>query len=257
MQPSSNYFYLFFEFTNGTDLENLKNARKRFSEQEAWLILKQLISAFQQLYERQIIHRDLKLANVLIHFPEIPVEIPEECHDDMSARLEYLKSFLGQVDLFNTEFEVKLADFGFAKQVQDMANTILGSRLFMAPEIMKGKAYNNQVDVWSLGVVFFEMLTGYTPFTGEDEMDLQNKIEKGVYRISKSLKLSLRGFTFLNGCLQYDSNKRLNWDQIFKHEFWKQMPGTEEELYLSFSEVTGHFLLEQSQDELESSMTNS
>ena len=88
---SSNNVYLFFEFANATDLENLKNARKRFSEQEAWLILRQLIPAFQQLYERQIIHRDLKLANVLIHFPEIPVEIPEEYHDDISARLEYMK----------------------------------------------------------------------------------------------------------------------------------------------------------------------
>ena len=247
MQRSPNNFYLFFEFVNATDLENLKNARKRFSEQEAWLILKQLISAFQQLYKRQIIHRDLKLANVLIHFPEIPVEIPEECHDDMSARLEYLKSFLGHVDLFNNHFEVKLADFGFAKQVQGVTGSILGAPLFVAPEILKGKAYNNQVDVWSLGVVFFEMLTGFTPFTGKDLLDLQNQIEKGVYRIPKRLKLSLRGLTFLNGCLQYDSNKRLKWDQIFEHEFWKQMPGTEEELHLSFSEVTGHFVLEQSQ----------
>jgi len=196
----------------------------------------------------------LKLANVLIHFPEITVEIPEECHDDMSARLNHLKPFLECVDLFNTDFEVKLADFGFAKQVQDMTKTILGAPLFTAPEIMKGKAYNNQVDVWSLGVMFFEMLTGFPPFIGEDKMDLQEKIKKGVYRIPKRIKLSLRGLTFLNGCLQYDSNKRLNWDQIFEHEFWKQMPGTEEELHLSFSEVTGHFVLEQSQDQLENSM---
>ena len=194
---------------------------------------------------------------MLIHFPNIPVEIPEEFHDDMSARLEYLKSFLEKVDLFNHDFEVKLADFGFAKQVQDMTETILGAPLFMAPEIMKGKAYNNQVDVWSLGVVFFEMLTGFTPFIGKDKMDLLYQIEKGVYRIPKRLKLSLPGLTFLNGCLQYDSNKRLNWDQIFEHEFWKQMPGTEEELYLYFSEVTGHFVLEQSQGQLESSMQSS
>jgi serine/threonine protein kinase len=106
---------MFFEFANATDLENLKIARKRFSEQEAWIILKQLISAFQELYKRELIHRDLKLANVLIHFPDFPIEIPEEYQEDMSARLEYLKSFLGQVDLFNNHFEVKLADFGFAK----------------------------------------------------------------------------------------------------------------------------------------------
>ena len=130
---------------------------------------------------------------MLIHFPNIPVEIPEEFHDDMSARLEYLKSFLEKVDLFNHDFEVKLADFGFAKQVQDMTETILGAPLFMAPEIMKGKVYNNQVDVWSLGVVFFEMLTGFTPFIGKDKMDLLYQIEKGVYRIPKRLKLSLPG----------------------------------------------------------------
>lgn len=61
----------------------------------------------------------------------------------MSSRLEYLKNFLGQIDLFNNEFEVKLADFGFAKQVQGVTGSILGAPLFVAPEILKGKAYNN------------------------------------------------------------------------------------------------------------------
>jgi len=134
---------------------------------------------------------------------------------------------------------------------------VLGAPLFIAPEILKGKAYNNQVDVWSLGIIFFEMLTGFTPFNGLDVMDLQNAIERGVYRIPKRLKLSLRGLSFLNGCLQYDSNKRLNWGQIFEHEYLTQMPGHDEEVHLSFSDATGHFIMEINQDELESSINNS
>lgn len=66
----------------------------------------------------------------------------------------------------NTEFEVKIGDLGFAKKVEDLTRTECGTPLNMPPEVLKGQAYNNQVDVWALGVVFFELLTGFTPFTG-------------------------------------------------------------------------------------------
>jgi len=71
----------------------------------------------------------------------------------------------------------------------------------MAPEILNGKRYNHKADVWSLGVVFFEMITGFTPFTGRDKRDLINNLEKGVYKLPKKLKLSLSGLDFLNNCL--------------------------------------------------------
>ena len=112
-----------------------------------------------------------------------------------------LLNHLKAIDLMNTAFEIKIGDLGFAKKVEDLTKTECGTPLNMPPEVLKGQAYNNQVDVWALGVVFFELLTGFTPFTGQDKADLKNNLEKGIYKIPKKLKLSLKGLSFLNGCL--------------------------------------------------------
>lgn len=89
----------------------------------------------------------------------------------------------------------------------------------MAPEVLNGKRYNHKADVWSLGIVFFEMITGFTPFTGKDKNDLKNNLEKGIYKLPKKLKLSLSGLDFLNCCLQFDHEKRMSWDELIKHSY--------------------------------------
>jgi serine/threonine protein kinase len=71
----------------------------------------------------------------------------------------------------------------------------------MAPEILQGKAYDHKVDVWSLGAVFYEMLTGFTPFTGKNKADLKLNLEQGNYKFPKQIKMSLEGLDFLNCCL--------------------------------------------------------
>ena len=68
----------------------------------------------------------------------------------------------------------------------------------MAPEILKGEKYDNKVDVWSLGTIFYEMLTGFVPFTGKNQDDLLENLEKGNYMFPKAVKLSLEGLHFLN-----------------------------------------------------------
>ena len=98
---------------------------------------------------------------------------------------------------------VKIADLGFAREInyEDLTETMCGTPLFMAPEVLNGKRYNHKADVWSLGIVFFEMIAGFTPFTGRDKADLKRNLERGSYGIPKSIKLSLSGLDFLNGCL--------------------------------------------------------
>jgi serine/threonine protein kinase len=71
----------------------------------------------------------------------------------------------------------------------------------MAPEVLNGKRYNHKADVWSLGIVFFEMIAGFTPFTGRDKPDLKRNLETGSYGLPRSIRLSLEGLDFLNGCL--------------------------------------------------------
>lgn len=94
-----------------------------------------------------------------------------------------------------------------------------GTPLNMAPEILKGAKYDHKVDVWSLGTVFYEMLTGFSPFTGMNKDDLKRNLEKGNYRFPKHLKLSLEGLDFLNNCLQYDPKLRMSWDELMKHSY--------------------------------------
>ena len=122
--------------------------------------------------------------------------------------------------------KVIVADLGFAKQLEegDVTNTMCGTPLNMAPEILKGAKYSHKVDVWSLGTIFYEMLTGFTPFTGMNKADLKRNIEKGIYQFPKHIKLSLEGLDFLNCCLQYDPSKRLGWDDLLKHNYLNYDP---------------------------------
>jgi serine/threonine-protein kinase ULK/ATG1 len=148
------------------------------------------------------------------------------------------------MDLLAAKMQIKIADLGFAREMnyEDLTQTICGTPLVMAPEILNGKRYNHKADVWSLGVVFFEMITGFTPFTGRDKRDLINNLDKGVYKLPKKLKLSLSGLDFLNCCLQFDSLQRMCWDDLIKHPYVTIDPRNEkrdEELHLSYSEYHG------------------
>lgn len=81
---------------------------------------------------KNIMHRDLKPSNILVH-----------------------------------DGKIKLADFGFCKSLEshrDLAHTMLGSPIYMAPEVLKGEIYTIKADIWSLGVVIYEMIFGFCPF---------------------------------------------------------------------------------------------
>lgn len=91
----------------------------------------QLRAGFEVLFEEKILHRDLKPSNILFH-----------------------------------NGVVKIADFGFCKEMMenDMAQTMVGSPIYMAPEILKGSVYDHRADIWSLGVILYEMMYGFCPY---------------------------------------------------------------------------------------------
>ena len=89
----------------------------------------------------------------------------------------------------------------------------------MAPEVLNGRKYNHKADVWSLGIIYFELLTGFTPFYGRDREDLKRNLDKGNYVVPKEIRISLMGLDFINKCLQFDSSKRLSWSEMIAHPY--------------------------------------
>jgi serine/threonine protein kinase len=96
--------------------------------------------------------------------------------------------------------------------------TLLGTPLYMAPELLIEEDYNSKCDVWSLAFVFYEMLFGKTPWTGESPVALYKAIQEKPLSFDQESPISDDSRDFLIKCLQMDDNKRLDWEQVFKHK---------------------------------------
>jgi serine/threonine protein kinase len=129
--------FIAMEYCNSGDLEGYLDKKKRLTEDEATTFLKQILNGFRGLHEVNAMHRDFKVANVLLH-------------DGMC----------------------KIADLGFAKQLEKkkMTGTILGTSLTMAPELLRDQKYGMEADIWSVGVVYYQLLYGKYPFSGMSDM---------------------------------------------------------------------------------------
>ena len=133
IQKTMNNFYLFMQYCNGGDLDELRQLRGRFTEQEARYFLSQIIKGFKAIHDMNVLHRDLKLANILVHFKNIT-------QDRVLEGGQQLKDFKKTTPLIG-HVNVAIADLGFAKQLQqeeDLTQTMCGTPLYMAPEILKG-----------------------------------------------------------------------------------------------------------------------
>ncbi|KAF8945725.1 Serine/threonine-protein kinase [Haplosporangium gracile] len=119
--------------------------------------LKQLASALEFLRSKNLIHRDLKPQNLLLH-PS------SNAKDGSGYELPVLK----------------IADFGFARSLPhlSLAETLCGSPLYMAPEILRYEKYDAKADLWSVGTVLYEMCTGKPPFRAQNHVELLKRIEK-------------------------------------------------------------------------------
>lgn len=143
--------------------------------------LKQLSSALKFLRDRNLIHRDIKPQNLLL------------CPSPSSYRKGIAQAvpFKGNEDSFNptTGLEslpmLKIADFGFARSLPatSLAETLCGSPLYMAPEILRYEKYDAKADLWSVGTVLYEMVVGKPPFRATNHVELLRKIEKGEDKI--------------------------------------------------------------------------
>ena len=107
-------YYIFMEFCNGGDIKELMDQKRWIIDPRAiQKIMQQLVKGFYDMMQVLVIHRDLKLQNIMLHFPDDTDRL-------MSMNKEEKKRFLRHVDLLNTKFEVKIADFGFSKKLKQL-----------------------------------------------------------------------------------------------------------------------------------------
>eukprot|EP01138_Halocafeteria_seosinensis_P000664 gb/GECG01000680.1/.p1 GENE.gb/GECG01000680.1/~~gb/GECG01000680.1/.p1 ORF type:complete len:531 (+),score=64.48 gb/GECG01000680.1/:1-1593(+) len=191
---SKKTMHLIMEFCDGGDVAGLIKRHGRFKESQVKPIIKQLASGVAFLRENSLIHRDLKPQNLLL-----------------SGRYP--------------SCTLKIADFGFARSLQqlDMAETLCGSPLYMAPEILNGKRYDAKCDLWSVGAIMFELVTGRPPYNGTNHMDLIHNINQNPVKMDSEIKrqLSKECLDLIRGLLRKNPKDRISFEDFWNSPFIK------------------------------------
>jgi serine/threonine protein kinase len=211
VKENNQNYYLVMEYCNGGGLSDcleyhIKQFRKPFSEEIVQYLMKQIVSGLRYLHGKHILHRDIKLDNILVKF---------DSEEDRQKK-NMLKA------------KVKIIDFGFARYLdpKQLAFSTLGSPINMEPGILRklnrmensrDYGYDEKADIWSLGTICYEMLIGKCTFDAGSMKELLGKVESGNYLLPTTL--SKEAASFLNGMLQYDPKKRLTAERLSCHKF--------------------------------------
>ena len=211
IRQSQNNFYIICEYYNGGGLfDCLKQYKikygRPFPENIVQHFMRQIVDALVYLHQRKIIHRDLKLENLLINY---------ESEEDKN-NFNLLKA------------EVKIIDFGFATKLNgaNLRYSILGSPINMDPILLTKLnnqnisyliGYDEKADIWSLGTVCYEMVTGEMLFQVINISQLVQRVEIGIYHIPTNLSQEIA--SFLQGMLQYLGKDRLSAVELSSHPF--------------------------------------
>ena len=192
--------------------------------------LQQLASALEFLRNKNLIHRDVKPQNLLI------IPSPLYYAKSRSEALAYIpndKSLIPVVGIESLPM-LKLADFGFARSLPStsLAETLCGSPLYMAPEILRYEKYDAKADLWSVGTVTYEMMTGKPPFRASNHVELLRKIEKGEdkIRFPEDVVVSDAMKKLIRGLLKRNPVERMGFGEFFDNPVMKDtIPGLMEE----------------------------
>ena len=180
--------YLLMEFAKNGNLYSLIRRRKGMNEKNAYNYFSQIVNAVYFLHKNNIIHRDIKPENIVL-------DENENC---------------------------KLCDFGWSIILNDNSkrNTFCGTLEYMAPEIINNEGYEKSIDIWSLGILLYEMIHGYCPFNSNNNNknnSILNKIINENFKIKKDISNECKDLIYK--MLEKDYKKRINIEQILNHQF--------------------------------------
>ncbi|XP_078012430.1 serine/threonine-protein kinase MARK1 isoform X3 [Phascolarctos cinereus] len=188
--------YLVMEYASGGEVFDYLVAHGRMKEKEARAKFRQIVSAVQYCHQKCIVHRDLKAENLLL----------------------------------DADMNIKIADFGFSNEftIGNKLDTFCGSPPYAAPELFQGKKYDGpEVDVWSLGVILYTLVSGSLPFDGQNLKELRERVLRGKYRIPFYMSTDCENL--LKKLLVLNPIKRGSLEQIMKDR-WMNVGHEEEEL---------------------------
>uniref|UniRef100_A0AAQ4PY88 non-specific serine/threonine protein kinase n=1 Tax=Gasterosteus aculeatus aculeatus TaxID=481459 RepID=A0AAQ4PY88_GASAC len=188
--------YLVMEYASGGEVFDYLVAHGRMKEKEARAKFRQIVSAVEYCHQKRIVHRDLKAENLLL----------------------------------DTDMNIKIADFGFSNEftLGSKLDTFCGSPPYAAPELFQGKKYDGpEVDVWSLGVILYTLVSGSLPFDGQNLKELRERVLRGKYRIPFYMSTDCENL--LKKLLVLNPGKRGSLQQIMKDR-WMNVGYDEKEL---------------------------
>ena len=218
VKTDKNYYYIVMEYINGGELSDyLKKYKlkyqRAFPEEIVQYLMRQIIKALIYIHDRNIIHRDLKLENIMVSFDS---ERDKEELNMMKAK-------------------IKIIDFGFAillRNEYSLTNSAVGTFLYMDPKILqefnqkalvdKSRGYGKEVDIWSLGCICYGLYRGKYPFEAKNFEELIGKINYGKYKLPKTASHEI--YSFLEKMLQYDGKARLSARELINQPFLTKDP---------------------------------
>lgn len=198
VEDRSHVVFLIMEYCNGGDLADYLQSKGTLSEDTIRMFLKQIAAAMKALHAMGVIHRDLKPQNILLSY-----NVPKE-------------------NLTPSMITLKIADFGFARFLEDgvMAATLCGSPMYMAPEVIMSLQYDAKVDLWSIGTIIFQCLTGSAPFNAQNPQALKRIYEKNLVLIPDIPSgTSPEMADLLTGLLKRNASERMSFEHFFAHPF--------------------------------------
>ncbi|CUM66833.1 uncharacterized protein PRCAT00004517001 [Priceomyces carsonii] len=188
---SKDKFYLVTQLATGGELFDRIVSKGRFTEHDASLVIVQVLEALDYLHDRDIVHRDLKPENIL-----------------------YLNS--------KEDSGIVLADFGIAKKLESLDEKLTssaGSFGYAAPEVILGTGHGKPCDIWSLGVITYTVLCGYSPFHSENVDDFIDEVKDNnavIFHAEYWKDVSKDARRFIIKALQFDPEKRPTAKQLLE-----------------------------------------
>ena len=208
---SENHYYIITEYCKAGEL--FKYIKNKYTERQLAVLFYQVFSGLWYLHENKILHRDIKLENIMISDKEKDNSTGEEL------------------------FWIKIIDFGTAKlfEKNKKEKDVVGSSYYIAPEVLK-QNYNEKCDTWSVGVILYMTLVGRAPFDGKDDEEIISKISSVDYNKNEPrlIKHSPEVRDLVSKLLEKDIDKRYSVKEALEHPWFEKYGGRA--LFSNFNE---------------------